>query len=68
MTGKVCIVFTRNWIDGEGKGHGFRFTSVSAFDEFAAARVADLNSHKVASKSHWEFASVPAELIMGLVK
>ncbi len=53
QTIEVWVCATRNWIDPDGKGHGPRFTTVSADRCWAEASAASNNKHPVAGASKW---------------
>ena len=62
----VFLVFTRNWIDPEGEGHGFKFVTATGFECYAQERADRLNSHQIAGTSRWEWAAIPPETVMEL--
>lgn len=62
----VCIVFTRNWIDPDGDGHGFRFSTVTGMEAVAESRSEYLNAHSVAGASKWEYVVITPDEIMGM--
>lgn len=60
----LFVVFTRNWIDLEGNGHGFRYLTTSSYFECAAQRADEYNQHKVAGKSFWEVSELTPAQVM----
>ena len=64
MADYIYIIFTRNWVDPDGEGHGFRAVSMSAFADMAEVSAHNQRASKLASKSKWEVAKIPSEVIV----
>lgn len=64
MSESIFIVFTRNWTDLNGKGHGFRAVSMTPSADMAEISVHNYHANKVASASKWEVAEIPASMVV----
>lgn len=58
------FVFTRNWVDPDGVGHGFRVVSWACARNFAQWSADGYNDHPVAGASEWEVGELDLEKLL----